>query len=74
MAIGDLSSIWPRRRLIGPYTVINTSDTWCDHDIQDDKGNVFKVNGQCLKTFLEPSYNFENEVDVIDLVDFNKYA
>jgi hypothetical protein len=25
--------------------------------IQDDEGNVFKVNGQRLKVFLEPSYN-----------------
>ena len=33
--------------------------------LQDDEGNVFKVNGQRLKVFLEP-HNFEE----IDLIEF----
>ena len=40
--------------------------------IQDDEGNIFKVNGQWLKVFQEPSYKFDKEIDVINLVDFNK--
>jgi hypothetical protein len=36
--------------------------------LQDDSGNIFKVNGQCLKVFLEPK-NLE-EIDVIELLQF----
>jgi hypothetical protein len=38
--------------------------------IQDDDGNIFKVNGQRLKLFLEPSHNanFNQELDRIDLI------
>jgi hypothetical protein len=42
---GKLWSKWQ-----GPYTIINT----LPHGmitIQDDDGNIFKVNGQCLKIF-----------------------
>jgi hypothetical protein len=39
-----------------PYTVINTSSHGAIM-IQDDEGNTFKVNGQRLNVFLEPSYN-----------------
>jgi hypothetical protein len=43
--------------------------------IQDDDGNIFKVNGQCLKIFLEPShnFNFNQEIDRIDLIAFDKF-
>jgi hypothetical protein len=43
--------------------------------IQDDDGNIFKVNGQCLKNFLEPSHNFDFnlEIDKIDLTAFDKF-
>ena len=66
---GKLRSKWQ-----GPYTVINTSP----HDtitIEDDDGNIFKVNGQRLKNFLEPSHNidFNQEIDRIDLISFNKF-
>ena len=64
---GKLRSKWQ-----GPYTIINTSP----HDaitIQDDDGNIFKVNGQRLKVFLEPSYNTNLEIDRIDLIAFDKF-
>ena len=48
---GKLRSKWQ-----GPYTVINTSPHGTIN-IQDADNNIFKVNGQCLKVFLEPSYN-----------------
>jgi hypothetical protein len=37
--------------------------------LQDDTGNIFKVNGQRLKVFLE----LENseEIDVIEFLQFN---
>ena len=44
---GKLRSKWD-----GPYNVINTSHGAVT--LQDENGNVFKVNGQCLKIFLEP--------------------
>jgi hypothetical protein len=36
--------------------------------LQDDSGNIFKVNGQRLKVFLE-SKNLE-EIDVIEFLQF----
>ena len=63
---GKLRSKWK-----GPYTVINMSSHGAI-TIQDDEGNIFKVNGQWLKVFQEPSYKFDKEIDVINLVDFNK--
>ena len=43
--------------------------------IQDDDGNIFKVNGQCLEIFLETSHNidFNKELDRIDLIAFDKF-
>jgi hypothetical protein len=37
--------------------------------LQDDIGNIFKVNGQRLKVFLKPK-NLE-EIDVIEFLQFN---
>ena len=64
---GKLRSKWQ-----GPYTVINTSPHGAI-TIQDDDGNIFKVNGQSLKFFLEPSYNTNLEIDRIDLIAFDKF-
>ena len=64
---GKLRSKWK-----GPYTVVNTSSHGVI-TIQDDEGNTFKVNGQCLKVFLEPSYNPKEKIDVIKLIAFNKF-
>jgi len=36
--------------------------------LQDDEGNIFKVNSQRLKVFLEPQ-NFE-EIDVFEVLQF----
>jgi hypothetical protein len=42
--------------------------------IQDDDGKIFKVNGQRLKVFLEPSYDTNLEIDKIDLIAFDKFV
>ena len=60
---GKLRSKW-----LGPYLVIDTSSHG-DIMIQDDDGNAFKVNGQCLKLFLDHNKALDEEIDVIDLVD-----
>ena len=64
---GKLHSKWK-----GPYTVINSLPHGAI-TIQDDDGNIFKVNGQHLKNFLEPSHNFDfnQELDRIDLIAFD---
>jgi hypothetical protein len=58
---GKLRSKWE-----GPYLVINAAN----HDaitLQDDDGNIFKANGQRLKTFLEPKIPELEERDVYEL-------
>ena len=35
--------------------------------LQDDDGNIFKVNGQRLKVFLEEEMSELEEVDVFEL-------
>ena len=59
---GKLRSKWE-----GPFKVIETSSHGAV-TLQDDEGNLFKVNGQHLKVFLEPQ-NFE-ETDVIEFLQF----
>ena len=63
-----------RSKLNGPYTIINSSPQGVI-TIQDDDGNIFKINGQRLKFFLEPSHNvnFNQEIYKIDLVAFDKF-
>ena len=60
---GKLRSKWE-----GPFKVIETSSHGAIM-LQDDEGNVFKVNGQLLKVFLEP-HNLE-EIDLIQFLQFN---
>jgi hypothetical protein len=61
---GKLRSKWE-----GPFDVIDTSShgaiTLCS-----ESGNIFKVNGQRLKIFLEPNETLDQEVDVIELIDY----
>ena len=60
---GKLRSKW-----LGLYHVIDTAP----HEaiiIQDDDGNTYKVNGQCLKLFLDHNKALDEEIDVIDIVD-----
>ena len=64
---GKLTSKWQ-----GPYTIINTLPHGAI-TIQDDDGNIFKVNSQRLKVFLEPSYNTNLEIDRIDLIVYDKF-
>ena len=54
------------------YTIVNSSPRGTI-TIQDDDGNIFKVNGQRLKVFQEPSYNSNLEIDRIDLIAFGKF-
>jgi len=60
---GKLQSKWD-----GPYKVIDTS-THGGITIQYDAGNTFKVNGQCLKVYLEPQINSVEEFDVIEFIE-----
>ena len=60
---GKLRSKWD-----GPYNVINTSPHGAV-TLQDENGNVFKVNGQRLKIFLEPKMPELEEVDVVEFID-----
>jgi hypothetical protein len=61
---GKLRSKWK-----GPYIIINTSSHGAI-TLQDDEGKIFKVNGQCLKVFLE-TFNSSEKIGVINIVDFN---
>jgi hypothetical protein len=42
--------------------------------IQDDDGNIFKVNDQRLKAFLEPSHDINLEIDKTELISFDKFT
>jgi hypothetical protein len=61
---GKLHSKW-----IGPHTIVNMTPHG-PITIQDNEGNVFKVNGHRSKVFLTPS-DLNEVVDVINLVDFD---
>ena len=61
---GKLRSKWD-----GPYKVVDTS-THGAITIQDDIGNTFKVNVQCLKVYFEPQINMVEELDVIEFIEF----
>ena len=64
---GKLHSKWE-----GPFTVVNSS-THGTITIQENDSNTFKVNGQRLKFFLEPSHDINQETDEIDLISFNEF-
>ena len=64
---GKLHNKWE-----GSYTVVNSS-THGTITIQDSDGNTFKVNGQRLKILLEPSNYFNQEIDEIELISFDKF-
>jgi hypothetical protein len=64
---GKLHSKWE-----GQFTVVNSS-THGPITIQDNDGNTFKVNGQRLKVFLEPSHDINQETDEINLVSFDEF-
>jgi hypothetical protein len=59
---GKLPSKWE-----GPFKGIETSSHGAV-TLQHDEGNIFKVNDQHLKVFLEPP-NFE-EIDMIEFLQF----
>ena len=60
---GKLRSKWE-----GPFKVIETSSHGAI-TLQSDDGNIFKVNGQSLKFFLEPEKI--EEIDMIEFLQFN---
>jgi len=62
---GKLRSKWD-----GPYTVIEVAPHGAV-TIKDNSGNIHKVNGQCLKVFLEPE---PHSSDKINLVSFKEYT
>jgi hypothetical protein len=57
---GKLQSKWE-----GPFTVVNASSHGAV-TLRTGEGTLFKVNGQCLKIFLEPIRPFK----VVDELDF----
>ena len=57
-------------RTIHRRQLVNT----CAITIHDNDGNTFKVNGQRLKIFLEPSHDIDQEIDKIDLISFNEFT
>jgi len=57
---GKVRSKWD-----GPFKVVNKSSHGAI-TLQRNKG--FKVNGQCLKVYLEPNKHENEEVDVIKFV------
>ena len=50
-------------------TTVNKASPHGAITLQDDDGNLFKVNGQRLKVYLEPE-NLD-EVDLIEFFQFN---
>jgi hypothetical protein len=56
---GKLQSKWE-----GPFTLVSSSSHGAI-TLQNDEGTLFKVNGQCLKLFLEPNKELE-ELEVIN--------
>ena len=65
---GKLHSKWE-----GPFTVVNSS-THGTITIQENDSNTFKVNGQRLKFFLEPSHDINQEIDKIELISFTEFT
>jgi hypothetical protein len=53
-----------RSKWEGPFMVVSSSSHGAI-TLQNDEGTLFKVNGQCLKLFLEPNKELE-ELDVIN--------
>ena len=64
---GKLHSKWEE-----PFTIVNSS-THGAITIQYNDGNTFKINGQRLKVFLEPSHDINQEIDEINLVSFDEF-
>lgn len=61
---GKLRSKWE-----GSFDFIDTSSHGAI-TLRDDSGNIFKVNSQHLKIFLEPNEILDEEVDVIELINY----
>ena len=64
---GKLHNKWE-----GPFIVVNSS-MHGTITIQDNDGNTFKVKGQRLKVFLEPSHDINQEIDEINLVSYDEF-
>jgi hypothetical protein len=57
-----------RRKWLGPYLAVDTSAHGAI-TIQDKEGNLHKVNGHCLKLFLEHHKVINEDINVIEIVD-----
>jgi hypothetical protein len=64
---GKLRSKWE-----GPYLVLHAVDHGAI-TLQCNDGDIFKVNGQRLKLFLEPNPQDFEELDVLDFLNYNDY-
>lgn len=64
-AQGKLRSKWE-----GPFNIINTTYHRAV-TLQDESRNIFKVNGQHLKLFLEPKMSKLKELDLIEFIDID---
>ena len=58
-----------RSKWEGPFDVIDTSSHGAI-TLRDDSGNIFLVNGQLLRIFLEPNKTLDEEVVIIELIDY----
>ena len=38
--------------------------------LESDEGNIFKVNGQCLKLYYEPNMQELKELDITEFIKF----
>jgi len=57
---GKLQSKWE-----GPLQVVSSSSHGAI-TLRNNEGTLFKLNGQCLKIFLEPN----NELEEVDIITF----
>ena len=53
----------------GPFKLVATS-THGAITLESDEGNIFKVNGQCLKLYYEPNMQELKELDIIEFITF----
>jgi hypothetical protein len=60
---GKLWSKWE-----GPFKVIEVA-SYGAVTLQNDEGKLFKVNGQCLKVFLDAQL-LEKELDIVNYIEF----
>ena len=53
----------------GPFKVVATSPHGAIM-LESDEGNIFKVNGQCLRHYYEPNMQGLKVLDIIEFITF----